>query len=247
MERFLHKPTAAAAAAAASRHAARQQDRPSKFADAAHPTNKKKKRHKQKQTSSAKHRKQAARGSVVKRAELWPMDFLHTHLLGEQPVVVTDAVPSSDVQSLLRENSRSRHNHGLADMQLAVPYFVDTDAIVRVTGSNPNLFLQNASAVPLEEGTPHRSVACGSQLLMAVGNQEIAAAPIDVVLRAPPLSAMDCLSRTSVRGGRLADTAFAPEEETVAKASDTAPTTGTKMAEGRWDETSCVHIGKAMW
>ena len=180
------------------------------------------------------------------------MDFLHTYLLDERPVVVPDAAPSADVQSRLREAAHSRHS--LADTGLAVPYFLDSDALM-VTGkggghssqsSNPNLFLANASAVLLEAGTPRRGIACGSQLVIAVGenpsfpsisigNIRRTGHSLQVVLRPPPASAMTCLSLTSVSVENRTEAALNAEipEETAAE-----------QAEGRWTDTSCIHTGK---
>ncbi len=244
-ERFLHKPTAAAAAAAAARHAARQKDRPSKYADQAHRTKKQKKT--KKRRSKQKH--DAPREQVDKRVDLWPMNFLHTYLLGERPVVVADAAPSTDVQSRLTEASYARNNHSLVDTGLTVPYFLDTDAMTASTAyagirttqsSNPNLFLANASAVLLEEGVPHRAIACGSLLLMTVGQTELTM-PIDVVLRPPPPSALECLSLAHYRRNTRSETV------SDAEVFEEGATTGTVVAEGRWNDTSCIHVGNAMW
>lgn len=192
------------------------------------------------------------------------MDFLHTYLLDERPVVVPDAAPSADVQSRLREAAHSRHS--LADTGLTVPYFLDSDALM-VTGkrgghssqsSNPNLFLANASAVLLEAGTPRRGIACGSQLVIALGENPSfpsisignilsdprpgTVARIDVVLRPPPASAMTCLSLTSVSVENRTEAALNAEfpEETAAELA----TAATGVAEGRWTDTSCIHTGK---
>lgn len=176
------------------------------------------------------------------------MDFLHTYFLGERPVVVADAAPSADVQSLLREASRARHS--LPDIGLTVPYFLDTDALL-VTGngnahgsqsSNPNFFLADASAVLLQEGAPRHGIACGSQLVMAVGNDSlrppVTVAPIDVVLRPPPVSAMACLSLTRQHGENRTEAALNAEfpEDSAAAANG--------VTEGRWTDTSCIHTGK---
>lgn len=247
-ERFLHKPTAAAAAAAAARQAARQKDRPSKYADQAHRTKKQKK-----QKKKSKHRHDHSREQVDKRVDLWPMDFLHTYLLGERPVVVTDAAPATDVQSLLRETSHPHHNHSLLGTGLTVPYFLDTDAMAVGTAnagvhatqsSNPNLFLANGSAVLLEEGAPRRAIACGSVLLIAVEQAALAAVKIDVMLRPPPLSAMECLSLTRYRSENRSKTLSEPEFF-EARAEQATTLMETVVAEGRWNDTSCIHFGKA--
>ena len=248
MERFLHTPTAAAAAAAAARRATRRQGRPSKYADPQYRTTKQKKKKKHKSSP------RLSRQQVAKRAELWPMDFLHTYFLGERPVVVTDAVPIIDMQSLFREDIRTHHSHSLVHNELTLPYFLDTDSMATTVAamidtysqsSNPNLFSANASTFFLEDGKSHRGVACGAQLVMVWGEQSGgAAAPTEVVLRPPPLSAADCLSRTRERGGSRDES----EPNTNLSEDPTLVATsrpGTEVAEGRWNHASCIHVGKA--
>jgi tetratricopeptide (TPR) repeat protein len=136
-EIFLHRPTAKAAAAAAAQQEARQRERPSKYA-ANQPSKSKSKSKKKKQKKDKRKQNQArskeqkqkelqrARQHVARRSDLWPMDFLHTYLLGDRPVVVTDAAPSPAEQAAMRQVALDAQ--ALSDDQALFEYATTTAA-----------------------------------------------------------------------------------------------------------------------